>query len=407
MQQLLIWTILSISAVFITLTLLIIVNKAWREARTARISRRRRDLEPKVLSWAHGDERSLRAALGGHVGGFDTAVLEEILLDHIQRVRGIERERLARGVEQLGLIDDYLAGLKKRRWWCRAEAAERLGLTASKRAIQPLSEALDDQMPEVRLRAAKALGQLGGIASARKLVRALDQPTRWSQIRVADILIGMGHESLEALLESYATLTIDGRIAVLDIVGRIRPVSLIPWLLEELTNSNADIRARAAHALGSIGDPNVSSELIKALDDPEWPVRAMAAKALGRTRSNESIKALTSSLRDKQWWVRHNSARALQALGSEGLKALESLIADGDRYAREQAILMLEEAGLVDERAAELVSEKGEDRRAARTFFERVIAAGTISRLRLLSREHPVDAVRRELLALLPSETTS
>jgi len=61
----------------------------------------------------------------------------------------------------------------------------------------------------------------------------------------------------------------------------------------------------------------------------------------------------------------------------------------------------------VDERAAELVSSEGEDRRLAKNFFERVVASGAISRLQLLSREHPVDEVRRELLALLPSEATS
>jgi len=406
MQQVLIGTILSISAVFMVLTILIVAHKAWREARNGMHGRRRKELEPKVLTWAHSDEKTVRKALDGQPSPSDLIVLEQILLDHIQRVRGIERERLATAMDQLGLVEEYLKGLESGRWWRRAESAEKLGLAASKRAIQPLSRALDDEMPEVRLRAAKALGQLGGTASARKLVRALNEPNRWSTIRVADILIGMGHEVIEAVIEAFPTLTREGQLAVLDIIGRIRPVSAGPWLIEKLYDRTTDVRARACHALGNIGDPNVAPELIAALRDPEWPVRAMAAKALGRVGAAEAIPQLTSSLRDQQWWVRHNAARALRAIGPAGLEALERLVADGDTFAREQAILILEEAGRMDERAGELV-EAGSLRDAARSLLEKIVAGGTTGRLRVLAREHPVEEVRRELLAMLPEEVSS
>jgi len=405
MQQILVWTILTISGIFLTLTILIVANKAWRETQAALNARRRRELEPKILTWAHGDEITVRRALNGYPSSADRAVIEQILLDHIQRVRGIERERMARAMEQLGFIDVYLEGLESRRWWRRAESAEKLGLAASKRAVLSLSHVLDDEMPEVRLRAAKALGQLGDVASARKLVRALNEPNRWSTIRVADILIGMGRKSIDAVIEAFPGLTREGQLAVLDIVGRVRPISATPWLLERVKDESANIRARACHALGSIGDPNVSEELIAAMRDEEWPVRAMAAKALGRMRVADAIPELGRALRDQQWWVRHNAARALCATGPRGLEALEELVADGDAFAREQAILMLEEAGRVDERAGELVQEGTAARKAAKSFFKRIVATGATGRLRVLSLEHPVEEVRRELLALLPEET--
>ncbi|NIM01961.1 MAG: hypothetical protein GTN89_14400 [Acidobacteria bacterium] len=404
MQQILVWAILSISSVFMALTIAIVANKAWRETRAAGRARRRRELEPTILGWAHGDEKTIRAALEGDPSPPDRVVVEQILLDHIQRVRGIERERMAKAMEQLGFVDVYLEGLESRRWWRRAESAEKLGLAGSKRAIQPLSSALDDEMPEVRLRAAKALGQLGGVASARKLVRALNEPNRWSTIRVADILIGMGHESIHAVIEAFDELSHDGQLAVLDIVGRVRPLSATEWLLSKASNDSTDIRARACHALGSIGDPHVTPQLVSALDDPKWPVRAMAAKALGRMLMVEAVPELAEALRDKQWWVRHNAARALRTIGPRGLEALEEMVADRDAFAREQAVLMLEEAGRVDERAIELAEEDTAAREAARTFFERVVAAGVTGRIRVLAREHPVDSVRRELLTLLPRE---
>jgi len=407
MRQVLLWTILSIGVVFLVMTVLIIANKAWRETQASLRARRRKELEPKILNWAHGDEKSVREVLEETPSSFDTSVLEQILLDHIQRVRGIERERLARAMEQLRLIDGYLAGLESRRWWRRAESAEKLGLAASQRAIQPLARALDDEMPEVRLRAAKALGQLGGVASARKLVRTLNEPTRWSTIRVADILIGMGHQSVDAVIEAFPGLSHEGQLAVLDIVGQVRPISATPWLVERLKDESADIRARACHALGSIGDPNVGPELAAAMNDEEWPVRAMAAKALGRMRCSDAIPQLVGALRDEEWWVRHNAARALRAIGRRGLEALENLVSDSDAFAREQAILMLEESGRLDERAGELVQGGSAVRTAAKLLLERIVAAGTTERLRVLSREHPVAEVRHALLALLPEEGAS
>jgi len=404
MHQILIWAILSISGIFLALTILIVINKAWRETQAARRARQRRELEPRILSWAHGDEKTVRTALDGTPSALDLVVIEQILLDHIQRVRGIESERMAQAMEQLGFIDSYLEGLESRRWWCRAEAAEKLGLAASKRAVQALSSALDDEMPEVRLRAAKALGQLGGVASARKLARALNEPNRWSTIRIADILIGMGRKSIDTVIEAFDGLTREGQLAALDIVGRVRPVSATPWLINKTKDESPDIRARACHALGNIGDPNVHDVLIASLNDNEWPVRAMAAKALGRMLVAGAIPDLSAALRDPQWWVRHNAARALRAIGPRGLAALEELVADGDAFAREQAVLMLEEAGRVDERALELAQKGSAACETARAFFERMVAAGTTGRLSVLSVEHPEEEVRRELLALLPEE---
>ena len=405
MQLILVWTILAISGVFMTLTVLIIANKAWRETQTAWFARRRRELEPKVLNWAHGDEKTICSALDGRPSSFDLTVLEGILLDHLQRVRGIEHKRLAQAMEQLGLVDTYLETLESRRWWRRAGAAEKLGLSENTRSIQALSLALDDETSEVRLRAATALGQLGGSASVRKLVRALDEPNHWSTIRVADILIRMGHKAIDDLIEAFPELSLQAQLAVLDIVGRVRPVAAAPWLIKQLASETPDVRARAAHALGSIGDPNLASHLLAALEDPEWPVRAMAAKALGQMRVAQAIRQLSHALRDSQWWVRHNAALALRAIGPRGLNELEVLVADGDAFAREQAILMLEEAGRIDERVAELSGPA--TREAARKFMKRIVAAGSTGRLRVLSCEHPEAEVRRELLALLPEKAAS
>jgi len=404
MHGVLIGSIFAIGTVFVVLTVLIVCNKAWREAREGYRRSRRRALEPKVLAWAHGSEPSLIAAIGGPVRRRDREVLERVLLDHAQRVRGVEQRRLNQALEELGYVDRFLEGLRSRRWWRRADAAEKLGLAGAIRATAALSEAMRDESPEVRMRAAKALGLLGSEASVRELVHALQETNRWSTIRIADILTGMGRKVVEELTATFPSLVLPGKLAVLDILGRVRPLHVAPWLIERLDDPESDVRARACHALGCIGDPNRAYGLTRALDDPDWPVRAMAAKALGRIRHTAAIPALTDALCDHEWWVRYNAAQALRSMNAKGLEALERVLDSSDRFARHQAVLMLQEAGVVDSRVARLASADEAEREGAERFVERLVRAGQLDRLRGLAAEHPDEAVRRALAAMLPPE---
>jgi HEAT repeat protein len=406
-QDVLLIVILAIGGVFLALTLLILVNKAWRES-DARLRRaRRRELEPVVLRFIHGDEPAIDKALGGRPDSRDRSVLEDILLDHVTRVRGIERERLGRALDELGLVDEYIERLGSSRWWRRAEAAERLGLAGASRAIGELTRALDDAVAEVRMRAAKSLGEVGGTATARPLIAALNDPSRWSTIRIADILTSMGRPVIDELLDAWPGLTLAGKLAGLDIVGRIRPLRTESWLLERLDDPHPDIRARACHALGSIGDPRCGSALVVTLSDDAWPARAMAAKALGRVRYKEAIEPLCKTLRDPEWWVRANAAESLRSMGSAGIAALERVLDDEDNYARHQAVLMLQESGVVDQRIGWLARPDGDERRAAEHLVRRLLQSGQTGRLTELAAEHPDRRVRESLDGLLTAEAAS
>jgi HEAT repeat protein len=406
MQDALVVAVLSIAALFLVLTLLIVLGKGWREVRDGSRRARRRVLEPLVLKYAHGSAASIFSALGGAIARRDRVVVETILLDHVSRVRGIEHERLCRALDELGFVDRFLAGLRGSRWWRRAEAAENLGLAGAQRATAQLASALTDEVPEVRLRAAKALGLVGGRAAVLPLVNALTEPNRWSTIRIADILTGMGSEVVTELMDAFPKLNAHAKLAALDILGRIHALDAVPWLLSRLEDPESNVRARAAHALGAIGVVDAAPALRKALADPEWPVRAMAAKALGRFHDAEAIPALCGALRDREWWVRANAAEALKLAGPMGVEALEGMLEDADLYAKHQACLMLEDAGILDRRVAQL-AQSGALRLAAESVVSRFVQAGQIGRLRELAATHTEATVREALRRLLPPETQS
>ncbi len=394
-------TILTIGGVFLLLTFVIVANKAWREVRANWRRARRRVLEPAILSFAHGEGPSVLPALGGRLRLRDRGVAEEILLDHAQRVRGVERERLGRAMDELGYVDRYLAGLGSRRWWRRADSAEKLGIAGAARATGLLARALSDPEPEVRIRAAKALGLVGGKAAIAPLVHALSEPNRWSTIRIADILAEMKHDVVEELVAEFDGMNEHAKLAALEIVGRIRSLSVVSWLRQRLEDKERDVRARACHALGAIGDPDCGAPLVKALSDSEWPVRAMAAKALGRIKHVPAIAALCGALRDKEWWVRANAAEALRVMGPKGDEALDRMLDDRDVYARHQAVLMLESSGVLDRQVALLAKPDGPEREAAESLVRRFVRVGQLGRLRELLETHPDARVKEALAGLL------
>lgn len=401
-REILIWTIIGTLAVLGSLTFVIVANKAWREAREAIARRRRAVLEPEIFRYAGAtDTKSIRDYLRLPLSPSDRALVDAILIDVAGILKGASRERITAAAEALGLTNDAIDGLRSRAWWRRAEAAEKLGVIGTKQAVDPLVAALDDPAGEVRLRAARALGLIRGQTSIRPLVQALADPSRWSAIRLAEILIGAGEEAVDQLLATYDALPSHARVSALDILGRIRTPRAAALLRRAIADEVPDVRARAAHAMGLLGDASFEPLLVQALGDDAWAVRAMSAKALGRIKAVGAIRALAGRLADREWWVRSNAGDALRALGPEGREALLLALDATDNYARHQALAQLQEGGVVDDFIGDLASDDPARRATASRFIEKVAALGRVRRLSDQAVTHAQEGVRRSLLDIL------
>jgi len=260
---------------------------------------------------------------------------------------------------------------------------------------------MNDPIAEVRIRAARALGIIRGSTSIRPLVEALADPSRWSAIRVAEILISVGAEAVDELMAAYPTLPHQARISALEVLGRIRGLTAADLMRRSLKDPHPDIRARAAHALGLIGDPAFAGELAETLTDSEWPVRAMAAKALGRLGDRGAIGALCTALSDRQWWVRSNAGDALLVLGEPGIEALVRMLEADDIYARHQAVQQLQRGRIIDRCVADLASPDVVRREAAVRFIERITSLKRVDRLTQQAVEATQEGVRDILNGIL------
>jgi HEAT repeat protein len=389
-----------VTSVFVGLLALIVVNKAWRESRESFTSRRRLEMEPGLFRYVMGTE-PVETFIPSGGSRRDWPVIEQVFYDLLRVARGNVATRARDAFERLGMVDHYLGQLGSRRWWLRAEAAEKLGLMGSEKATPRLIVTMSDPMPEVRVRAAQALGGIGTPESLRPLVIALRDAGRWSAIRVAGMLISAGDDAVEVLLKEFDGLPNHAKISAIDIFGRIKSLRASKLLRDLLTDPSPDLRARAAYALGSIGDPTAAPQLSTCLTDREWSVRAMAAKALGRLRENGSIPALAAALSDPQWWVRANAAESLKSKGAAGQDALLGLLDSDDPYAAQQSVQMLQESGVLDAFVGMLISTSPGEQSRALGIMAKLVKLKRIDLLSETARDHPDRIVRQRLAAIL------
>jgi len=134
-------------------------------------------------------------------------------------------------------------------------------------------------------------------------------------------------------------------------VGKLVEKRDIKGLLKALSYpKDAEVRRKAAEALGDIADPQAVESLLIAIKDESAAVRAQAASALGSIGDPRSLDMLISALKDSEPSVRRATMWALHALGdSRSVQPLIQALNDPDPDARFVAVSVLGE--LADARA--------------------------------------------------------
>lgn len=251
--------------------------------------------------------------------------------DWVELSKALARNRHSRG-ERRALRDDSP--------WRAELAARRLALVASTASRKALRKALVRGPELVSYAAARALARYN---DRRALEWLLGHPavlSRRSTRQWTNLLRLYGKAAFEPLVAALDHCADHPTLerALVEALGYIGDLAGAARVERRLEDSDLNMRAAAARALGRMRAVQCVTSLLGALKDDAWQVRAQAAWALGRCGAPIAIYSLTTKMTDSSWWVRRHSAYALAQLGDEGRQALLQVAEhSSDPYARDMA----------------------------------------------------------------------
>ncbi len=252
----------------------------------------------------------------------------------------------------------------------RAKAAGALGKIKEDRAIIKLGELLvSEPVSFVRTRVSQALGAIGSPKVIRFLVDILKDPEWWVRIRAVEALEQIGENSVPSLL---VTLEEDDQevrkraAMALEKIGYIRKIlkeygegpykpglrkilfltsqsGVVESLNEYLFKSTGNFQKRIVRLLGEAKASGAAEPLLQLLDTADcWTLKARIIESLGKIRAKEAIPVLIEYLKDPEYWVRRSSAQALGHLNAvEYSGKIASILKDPNPETRISALRTL------------------------------------------------------------------
>lgn len=202
------------------------------------------------------------------------------------------RERIPRALARMGsaAIDPLSNAIGEEKIEVRLDAIKTLALfgPAAKKAVPALRQAMKDDEARVRAAAAEALGLLGREAedAVPELLAALRDKKRSVHNQAANALVLLTMAGVPGLLERVRQAENKDiwLAAALQNDRAAKAANPLTPLLKNLTDKDAQVRGKAALALGALGTQAQTAlpHLTKALTDENAQVRLIVAMAIAR-----------------------------------------------------------------------------------------------------------------------------
>ena len=256
-------------------------------------------------------------------GRFQQTVMRELMLSVAANIRGEAADQLAALFRAYRLVEPARVDLNARRPLTRIRAAEALGAMGVQEAVPWLRDGLAHEDHELRFACARSLSVLGATSAVADVDAALSE-TASELSECIDVLLHFGRVAIPLLIGHLNAAPDRGaRWLAAEALGELGALQAVPALRASVDAADDELAARAARALGRIGDRAATDTLARALTSQRpWFVRAAATRALGALEDPAAADLLVWALAADQWDVRDAAARALAAFGDAGVAAV-------------------------------------------------------------------------------------
>lgn len=208
----------------------------------------------------------------------------------------------------------------------RVLSAIALGRILDARGVPPLIAALEDKEADVRKEAASSLGRLKDARAVEPLLGLLkNDEVAAVRIAAAGGLVMFRDDRVEeSLVEAIKDEDVEVRNAAARLVTRKRSPRSFDLLVPLLKHENAAVREHATNALGALRDPRAVEHLAALLEDEEVGVRRKAVLALGKLKDARAVGILIGALEDEDEAIKRSAVNGLGA--SKDPRAIKPLI---------------------------------------------------------------------------------
>jgi len=241
----------------------------------------------------------------------------------------------------------------------RFKAAWALGKIGDKRALDPLARTLlEDEDPSVREWAASALEAIGDLRAVPVLAQSLlSDQSRDVRLRSSLALVTFG--ASDAFMELLEEPDLETRQMAVVGLGRLRCTESIEMVASFIEYEDPELRRRVTWSLGEMRAPEAAELLKPALEDQSHVVRMTAAKSLATLGGEEAFRMALTLVEDEHPQVRLSAVTALGVIGLEDAldRLVEVMFGEDDEEIRAWAAWSLGEIG--DLRAVEHRQEAG------------------------------------------------
>lgn len=248
--------------------------------------------------------------------------LKQVALQLSTEVIGETRTRLTFLFEHLGFVDDVIKDTSDPRWWIRAQGCRDAGLMASERALFALELRLNDPNEDVRIEAAQAMIDIGGVNALTGIILRLKELSLWMKTRLSRSILSFGGDAVPHLAAGIRSKYPQVQGFCIELLGLLGDVSALPVLLEYIRSEIPDVQQKSLIAFGKIGDSRAIPVIQKFLKSENRDLRYAAVKAAVNLASPEIALELHNHLLKEDLEIKLAAAEALSRSGDTGIKSL-------------------------------------------------------------------------------------